>query len=386
MIDLHRTIVVGILVTLGLASPVFAQTASQPAQPAQPAAKPWWERLTFSGDFRARYEGFFQDERENRHRERFRLRIGLRTNITDEIGFGLRLASGEATDVTSTNQSFEDFLGRKPINIDQVFLTYSPKAVKGLTLGYGKYGYPMMRTQMVWDDDTNWEGSYEQYSTTVGPATVRLAAAQSPLDEVSGGEDPYLFAEQLQVGFTVEGHQLQASVSSYAFRDEDQVARGVAAGQLRQNTNLVERNAAGAIIGYVSSFHVVDVIGQATVATGAAQYPVSLLAEWATNTRAATADDVAILLLAGVGRATAPRTWAVSYYFTRVEQESVLSAFTFSDLLNSNYRAHVVSASYMPVARLNLDVTGYWSRRLLRVSSEPDARLFRVQVDGRITF
>jgi hypothetical protein len=384
MTDPRRTIFISVLLAGVVTGSAVAQTASPPAQP---PAKPWWERLTFFGDFRARYEGFFQDERETRQRERMRLRVGLRTNITDRVGFGLRLASGASNDVASTNQSFEDFLSRKPINIDQVFLTWSPAALKGLTLGYGKYGYPLMRTQLVWDDDKNWEGTYEQYSRPLGQnATLRLAAAQSPLDEVSGGEDAFLFAEQVQVGVTAGRHQAQLAVSSYSYRDVDQVARAVAAGQLLQNANLLLRNAAGAVTGYASRFHVIDVIGQGTLATAAASYPVSLLAEWCTNTRAATDADQAVWLVAGIGRAATPGTAALTYTFTRVEQESVLSAFSFSDMPFANFRAHMIVGSYMPVNRLNVDVTGIFSRRLLPPANDPNAMLYRVQVDGRITF
>ncbi|MGH9331328.1 MAG: putative porin, partial [Vicinamibacterales bacterium] len=123
----------------------FAQSSQPAAQP--PAQKPWWERITFFGDFRARYEGFFLEDTATRHRQRFRLRLGLRTNITEQVGFNVRLASGDANDIISTNQTLTGFWSRKPINIDQVFATWAPKPVPGLTLGFGKYAYPVTRTQ-----------------------------------------------------------------------------------------------------------------------------------------------------------------------------------------------------------------------------------------------
>ena len=50
----------------------------------------------------------------------------MRTAVAEGLDFNVRLASGEASDVTSTNQSLTDFLNRKPINIDQVSLAYRP--------------------------------------------------------------------------------------------------------------------------------------------------------------------------------------------------------------------------------------------------------------------
>ena len=62
---------------------------------------------------------------------------------------GFRVASGEAIDIGSTNQTLTSFYSRKPINIDQVFVAWSPKPLNGLTLGFGKFGYPVTRTQLV---------------------------------------------------------------------------------------------------------------------------------------------------------------------------------------------------------------------------------------------
>jgi hypothetical protein len=111
---------------------------SSPTQPTgSPAPKPWWERITLYGDFRTRYEGFFQADTASRQRGRFRVRFGLRTPVAEDLDFNLRLASGEAQDVASTNQTFTDFFNRKPINLDLVSLTFTPAGLDGLSLGAG---------------------------------------------------------------------------------------------------------------------------------------------------------------------------------------------------------------------------------------------------------
>ena len=113
---LFRSVLIAAIIIAGLI-PTRANAQSTNATPQQPAsqapAKPWWERLTFYGDFRLRYEGFFQDETETRQRGRYRFRLGMRTPVAEGIDFNVRLASGEASDVTSTNQTFTDFLNRK---------------------------------------------------------------------------------------------------------------------------------------------------------------------------------------------------------------------------------------------------------------------------------
>ena len=54
----------------------------------------WYERLRFSGDFRSRYEGFYREESETRHRGRFRLRLRVDTDITRTSGFSCRSRVG----------------------------------------------------------------------------------------------------------------------------------------------------------------------------------------------------------------------------------------------------------------------------------------------------
>ena len=120
----RATVVSALLLLLALpASAQSPQPAGAQAQASQdPAPKPWWERLTIYGDFRARYEGFFQDGSEDRHRQRFRFRLGVKTTVVEGVDFNVRLAGGERTDVASTNQDLGEFLNRKPINLDQVSL------------------------------------------------------------------------------------------------------------------------------------------------------------------------------------------------------------------------------------------------------------------------
>lgn len=376
---------------------VFAQTAGngtpqEPAPPPAPAAepaRPWWERLTFYGDFRARYEGFFQDEAETRQRERFRFRLGLRTPIAEGLDFNLRLASGDAADVTSTNQSLTSFLNRKPINIDQLSLAYRPSGLEALTLGVGKYAFPLTRTQMVWDDDVNWEGTYQQVTWTLAPVNFRLVGVQSPINEVGAGEDAFMFGHYLQAGFPLGRHAVQVSVADYAFRNPDQIA--VALDQRTEirtpSTNALRRDAAGRVIGYESGFNLVDVIGQLTMQTGRAQYPVTLLADLVVNTRAAGDDDTGLWLVGSYGRAATPGTYAAAYTFARVERDAVVSAYNFSDMgPPTNVVMNMATLSYMPRARVNLDVIAILTRLLAPPRGDANPLLTRIQIDARVTF
>ena len=163
------------------------------------------------------------------------------------------------------------------------------------------------------------------------------------------------------------------------------------------NTNLLERDETGSVVGFVSDFNMVDVIGQVTLATARPDYPLRLLADWVTNTRAATEEDTGIWLEAQYGEAARPKSYGVAYTFARVEQEAVLSTFVFSDMPGSNLWLHMLEASYMPLPRLNLDLTLHFTKRLVapapdqagadpRPPEVPNAWLLRPHVAVRVSF
>src|SRR5262245_21362381 len=66
----------------------------------------WLNMLTPFGDIRLRQEGFYENDMHARNRFRFRGRVGLTANVTDEISGTMRLATGNANDPISTNQTF----------------------------------------------------------------------------------------------------------------------------------------------------------------------------------------------------------------------------------------------------------------------------------------
>lgn len=365
-----------------------APPAQQPAPPA-PAQDHWWERITFAGDFRLRGESFYQRDRPDRQRGRFRLRLGLSTTVADELRVGVRVASGDPADITSTNQSFTDVLSRKPLYIDLAYIAYTPKAAPALTLGAGKFPSPVARTQLTWDDDTNWEGLYEQLSFgRRGGPTLKLVAVQVPLNEVSAATDAFMFGEYAQVGLPIGRHAAQFSITNYAFRAVDQIAVAVDTRGLRNpNVNAVTRNAAGRVTGFLSEFNLVNLIGQITFATAKADYPVAGIVDYVKNTRAAADDDTGIWVSVTAGRAARPKTFSATYTFARIERDSVIGTFNFSDMTpSSNVRMNVIGFSYMPRAHVNLDFTGIFTKPILPDPGLPPELLNRLIFDARVSF
>jgi hypothetical protein len=356
---------------------------------AQTATPPWYERIRFGGDFRSRYEGFRQEDTEDRNRVRLRLRMRLDAEINEDAGLHIQLSSGDAGTPVSTNQTFTGFFQPKPINLDRAYLAYNPTAAPALTLGIGKFGAPQSTTQLLFDDDLNFEGGWEhvEWEPREGLA-ITLVALQAAVNERSAAEDSYMLSGAGEVGFALGRHRLRLSLANYAWVNEDQIAVASSGGPLESIlTNGVRRDRAGRVIGYVSEFNVVDVIAEATIQTGDSQYPLRLLADLARNTKASTDRDRGLWLEAEYGAPRATGTWGLSYTYGEIEQDVSPSAFVFSDIPGTNLRLHMLENSYVLKTGLSIDTTLHLTRRLwLETPTDSNPWLTRVHLAVVVRF
>jgi hypothetical protein len=110
-----------------------------------------------------------RDDWQERERERYRIRLGLRGTLLDDWFFGIRLETSSSS--RSTNVTFADESSGGPfakgsdgINVGQAYLGY--KGFKDITLTAGRMPNPLVNTPMVWDPDINPEGLAEQWKHT----------------------------------------------------------------------------------------------------------------------------------------------------------------------------------------------------------------------------
>ena len=133
------------------------------------------------GDVRLRYEyrggrlpdhyQFGQDNQNDwyeRHRERYRLRVGLRGTLADDWFFGLRLETSNnprSTNVTFGADSPGPF-GKSDdgIYVGQAYFGYT--GFPDFKFTGGKMPQPLITTSMLWDDDINPEGLAQQWKHT----------------------------------------------------------------------------------------------------------------------------------------------------------------------------------------------------------------------------
>ena len=344
----------------------------------------WYDRIQWSGDFRTRYEGFYQKDRRggNRNRGRLRLRLRMDSQINEDTKFQVQVASGDSGTPVSTNQTFSSFFRPKPFSLDRAFLSYNPQGASALTLGAGKFGSPQTRTQLLIDDDLNFEGAFEQVSWGLSDGiNLNLIAMQTAVNEVSRGADSYMLMGYGELSFEGDRTDFQVSVADYAWGNPDSIVSGYLDGPLKSIlTNVLARDVQGQVTGYASGFNVIDVIAEATVRTNRPGYPLRFLGEFAHNTRAANDYDTGWWFEAEYGSPRAPHTWGATYTYGWLQQDLTPSTYVFSDMPGTNVRLHMIETSYVPKAGLSFDVTLHLTRRLDSPLSDSNNLLARLHV------
>ncbi|CAN5479967.1 hypothetical protein BH10ACI1_BH10ACI1_24140 [soil metagenome] len=235
-------------------------------------AKNQFGTLGFSGDLRMQYDSQYRllnnavninnpaiigNELSSRQRIRYRLRFAVRGKIGGDVfsGFytsngekrtekefewGIRLVAGTLANPASPNPVLTDFFSRKPIGIDQVYVSWRPRLIPGLKITVGKFETPWTHTEMTFDNDVQVEGVGEVFSRDIKNSVLKnitFSAWQLPLlergttfirnangtinleESQRNGRDLGLFGAQLQTKFALSSKNnltLSAAILNYA--------------------------------------------------------------------------------------------------------------------------------------------------------------------------
>jgi hypothetical protein len=232
-------------VRIGLREDVVGDVISQASHErwGVPDALPSWvNRISFSGDFRLRYQedffpeknrdpnlafsyldfqavndaesvgvdpSFFLNRSEDRNRLRARLRLAMNAKVTEGIRVNARLATGKFDDPVSTNQTLGNSNNPYTLVLDRAYIE-KKTTYNEMTLWGGRMPNPWLSTDLLWDSDLNFDGLAVQYRPLESDdmdddermfgAFVTLGAF--PLDEVElSSDDKWLYGLQLGVSW-----------------------------------------------------------------------------------------------------------------------------------------------------------------------------------------
>lgn len=194
-------------------------------------AVPEWVRgLKWEGDLRVRYQGdYFADGNappaafqasgvnlsnttEDRSRWRVRARLGLLAQINDTISGGFRITTGNTSDPVSTNQTLGTTANKYSLVLDRAYAKLTPW--RWLTASAGRLPNPFFSTDLVWDDDVNFEGlaaTFKPWSDSNRDVQPFFTVGAFPLQEVESSPtnaagDKWLYAAQAGLDWKMGNH------------------------------------------------------------------------------------------------------------------------------------------------------------------------------------
>jgi len=410
------------------------QSATDKAVSSIPALPDWVKMVTFFGDVRVRNELFLRKDDKDRNRDRFRLRFGAKVKANDETEIGLKLASGNASDPISNNQTFTDEFTFKNINIANAYLKLMPSKSIGLdrpwvTLMGGKFDQPMYvppsPNMLVFDKDLTPEGFWESLKPVEEKEGVLRGLAvnlgQWILEENSKTGEAAIYGFQ-GVGNLALGDILwNVGVADYKFVDASSIAVARNKNTALSITNTVTLSD-GEVVGgkpidpstagpnkngttaattdpttgatipgkpititkFNSEFNDLNVGTDVLIPTGMPAFPVRVFGDFVKNTEAKGSDDQGYQGGVSIGALKDPGDFQFTYAYERLETDAVVSAFSDSDFGHdggTNTKAHILQAGVVLNKYVTLLSTAWIDKPIRNVSGRNPETDHRWQVD-----
>lgn len=372
------------------------------------AVPEWLDRLKWEGDLRLRHQGdLFADGNapetafqaigqnigntlEDRHRERVRLRLGLNANVAGGVDAGIRITTGNTADPVSTNQTLGNTGNKYTLVLDRAFLKLRP--IDDLTLWGGRIPNPFFSTDLVWDDDLNFEGAAVSYAPGAHEPQRKfkpfVTAGVFPLQEIeekSGvkTKDKWLVAAQAGLEWAPSTRaRFKFGAAYYHFQNVSSTSNEVATTgfydlskpQYRQKGNSLfvfdsdadnNGNPIGSVLdpvfGLASEYRIANL---SLVADFAEFFPVHVIGsfDWARNLGFDQADILArtkesiepeidgyqAKLTIGYPKVSERHEWQAFVGYRYLERDAVLDAFTDSDfhLGGTNAKGFMIGGQY----------------------------------------
>lgn len=215
----------------------------------EPGALPeWLDRIRWDGDIRLRYEkdffptgnsgstpnyqainnaggiaqagvNAFVNDTVDRDRFRLRARLGMLAKVNDHLEAGFRLTTGNTTDPISTNQTLGNTFNRNTLVLDRAYLRFDPKP--WFTFWGGRIPNPWFGTDLVWDEDINFDGVAAAFKPRLSDSLTGFATlGWFPVQEVElSSSDKYLVGAQAGLDWKAAADQrVKLGLAYYDYR------------------------------------------------------------------------------------------------------------------------------------------------------------------------
>jgi len=370
--------------TLTTTATLFANSDNISIEEKNPIIKAYEDNLHMYGDVRIRYQerhqtyqsGSKEGEEKNTHQERYRIRLGLSYDITDNFIFEAQTSSGRGNP-TSGNVKFTNGLNIDQFKVDVLDLVYKFDN-SWVRAGKSKHKfYRPMKTQLIWDNDIRPEGlSYGYKDGDMATAGIwkvhRDEYKENPLSD-----DIYIFAAQYI-------HQIKDEDRTYNIGGGVHHYEGV-----KGNTTPYKKhflgNSKNADKTYANNYSILELTGEAQFKDIFGK-PFKVASVLAYNV-AVSDDNFAADFSMQWGDTKNNLDWKLGYTYRYVEKDAVFAAHNDSDFIGggTDGKGHIFTGKI----KFNPNLYGAFHYQIseTRMSDIEDARDYkRLMVDMILKF
>jgi len=306
-------------------------------------AKGILDRVHFKGDLRLRYESIERDDKDNKYRNRYRLRLGAKVDLVENLQFEVGMRSGFANP-TSGNQTFFKNQSLGDYFFQSLRFNILGLAYKSDHSSYkiGRQPYMMYRpikSQLVWDNDVSMNGVNYQYKDD--SKIITIGVNQPTLEEASRARDSVnLYVAQYVHKIKLGDAKLNLGTGIYYYDG------------LKGNTTLFGLGKGNTIATlndkrvYANDYHIVEGFGEVQLKDVFGK-PLKVAAG-VTYNFAADNNNFGYDLAVQLGKAKDIGDWQVKYSYTNLEDDATLGAYSDSDNFGGGTAAkgHAIRAKY----------------------------------------
>jgi hypothetical protein len=304
------------------------------------AAVSWAERMRWKGDFRYRYENIDEEGKDSRNRNRIRARTALEADVTPTVKVGLGLATG-GDDPVSANVTLGGGGSKKEINLDLAYFDWSGLANTHLLGGkFSNFLVKPQKTGLVWDGDWRPEGLGLVWDN--GTFFAQGLGTWLEGDSRNGTE----FGWVVQAGMKLKLGETGKLMFGGGYSEFDIAGGTPIFGDPDDfyGNSFVENPVTGNLE-FAYNYHELQAFAEYSFEL--AGQPLSLFADYVVNTDVSE-NDTGYLFGAKYGAAKAPGTWAISYFYEKLEADAVIGLVTDSDFGGggTDAKGHVLQGTY----------------------------------------
>ena len=362
----------------------------------------WVDRLKLEGDLRVGFQGdmfaksnapeiFHQvqgqnvaNTTENRDRMTVRARLGLNAKVTPEVSAVLRLTTGSSTSPVSTSQTLGQYGSKYGFSLDRAYVrAHSDDFIPWVTASVGRIPNPWFGTDLVWNDNLNFEGIAVQLeplnqSTKTWRPFATLGAF--PMQEVEQstsvkGKDKWLVGAQVGIEWVPDNRaRAKFGLAYYDFHDVSGIRNSnldtslnTTAAFNRQKGNTLFNitnpitNTSADLFGLAGDYQLINLTGVVdlnmynpvhVILSGDYVKNVGFSKEKVLARTGFTVEPETMGYMArvavGMPTMVLKNDWQVSLAYRYLERDAVLDAFTDSDfhLGGTNNKGFILGAQY----------------------------------------